>query len=153
VQWFLDISCRPAVILDCAAVFKPIGLLPQITLSCNVFRPISLYSLRLDCRAVISRHFLPSCGDSGLFCGCPVVFRQTAYWCQVKMRVDWSQRLCQINLLHKLEVGRYCHDRFRYFWPKMSAISISIYFTAVLLGLLKYFIIASKVVNDVNVIF
>jgi len=42
--------------------------------------------------------------------------------------------------------------RYRYFRPKISAISISISFTAALFGLLTYFIIASKVVSDVNVI-
>jgi len=40
---------------------------------------------------------------------------------------------------------RYRHCRYRYFWPKISAISISISFTAALFGLLIYFIIASKV--------
>ena len=42
--------------------------------------------------------------------------------------------------------------RYRYFRPKISAISISISFTAALFGLLTYFIIASKVVNEVNFI-
>jgi len=49
----------------------------------------------------------------------------------------WLQWLCSI-----LEVGRY-------FWPKISAISIS--FTAALFGLFIYFIITSKVVSDINV--
>jgi len=40
--------------------------------------------------------------------------------------------------------------QYRYFWLKISAISMP--FTAALFGLLIYFIIASKVVNDVNVI-
>ena len=39
--------------------------------------------------------------------------------------------------------------RYRYFRPKISAISISISFTAALFGLLTYFIITSNVVNDV----
>ena len=42
--------------------------------------------------------------------------------------------------------------RCRYFWPKISAISISISFTAVVFVLLIYFIIDSKVVGDVSVI-
>ena len=44
--------------------------------------------------------------------------------------------------------------QYRYLWSKISAMSItiSISFTAALFGLLRYFIIASKVVTDVNVI-
>jgi len=60
------------------------------------------------------------------------------------------------NLVHlsaicnKEEVGRYHLRWYRYFWLKISAISIS--FTTALFHLLMYFIITSKVVNDVNVI-
>jgi len=46
-----------------------------------------------------------------------------------------------------LEVGRYRFCRYRYLWPKISVISlsISISFTAVLFGLLTCFIIVHKV--------
>jgi len=62
-----------------------------------------------------------------------------------------STNICSIYFtLYVLAVGRYHHGRYRYFWPKISAISIS--FTAVLFGLLIYFIIVSEVVDDVIVI-
>jgi len=50
-----------------------------------------------------------------------------------------------------LEVGRYCHGRYRYDID-ISDPKYRRSFTAVLFGLIIYFNIASKVVNGVNVI-
>jgi len=49
--------------------------------------------------------------------------------------------------MYALEVSRYRHGRYR-----LKILAISISFTAAFFGLLVYFIIVSKVVNDVNVI-
>jgi len=86
--------------------------------------------------------------------------KKTDNYLQININTSWTQerkrKRIQLNDMESrggsiliLPVS----IRYRYFWPKISAISISISFTAVLFGLLIYFIIASKKkMNDVNVI-
>ena len=69
----------------------------------------------------------------------------------------WHSRLWkpeEMTLLsgYVAEVWRYRHCCCGYFWPKISATSIRISFTAALVGLLIYFIITYQASNEVNVI-
>jgi len=77
------------------------------------------------------------------------LFEPCTHLQQIMHNTTYTTKLCNVwtrgGSISPLSISIW----YRYFWPKISAISIS--FTAALCGLLIHFIITSKVVSDVNV--